>query len=341
MRIVFVGRRIARARSEHGFPHPLFLLTQRQAGASGRKRRGLRRLRLGLRLRLRLLARRRRVGNLQRRRQRSVVDAAVIDGGRADRERTEIAQLRLDRRAARRIGRDFGRPRRIPDEIARRIVERGECLQHSLRGQIEDEVGAAVDDLLGHREFQIAEHPRCRIGLVERAGDGKGFLVEPLDAARRGGAFAVDRKAHPVELDLAAVDAGARFGVDVIAQPLQLVAVVRAVIEAIDDAFNVAPLAGGVGELFGIAVGLTVAFDDDLAAIQPVRPGLRRGLPGRSRKRQAQQGTGGGKRAPAQARRSLTPRAHHPCAIHASPQTGGALPAHKSSRRKRGPPVMT
>jgi hypothetical protein len=53
-----------------------------------------------------------------------------------------------------------------------------------LRRHKEQEIGAAIDDLLWNGEFQIAEYQRPRICLFKNAVDREGFLVEPFDTAR-------------------------------------------------------------------------------------------------------------------------------------------------------------
>jgi hypothetical protein len=322
-RLVVVSRGIAGPSAERILSRLALPLALRQTGAAGRKRLhfGLwRRLRLRLR---RLRNRRGRIWNLQHRRRRRVVDTAVIGGRRADRDRAEIPQVRLDRRSAGRIRQDVRRSRRRPVEIARRSARHEECLKHSLRRQIEDEVGAAIDGLLRDGEFQVAEEAWRSVGLVERAGNGKRVLVEPLDAARRRGIFPIDRKPDPVELDLAAVDAGKRFGIVPVAQPLQLVPIIRAVIDAVEHTLDVAPLSRGVGELVGIARSLAGTFDDFLAAIEPVGPRLTHGRLDRSGERHAEHGADGGQRTPAQDPRSITPPGtHHARAIRPGPQTG-------------------
>jgi hypothetical protein len=144
----------------------------------------------------------------------------------------------------------------------------------ALRRHIEQEIRAAIDDLLGNGEFQIAEYERPRIGLFQNAVDREGFLIQPFDTAGRRGSVLVDREADPVELELVTIDPAQRFRVVAVLQPLQFVFVVGAVIGAVENALNVTPLPQRIDELVGFAVGLARAFDDLPAAIEPIRTRL-------------------------------------------------------------------
>ena len=149
-------------------------------------------------------------------------------------------------------------------------------MQYALCGNVEREVGAAIDDLFRHGKLDVAEEARGRVGFFENARDRRSVFIEPLDSPGRSRACFVDRQTDPVELDLATIDLVQNFEVVPVFEPLQLVLIVGAVVGAFEDALDIAPLPRPVSELFQFTIGLTGTFDDLRAATEPVRPRLRR-----------------------------------------------------------------